>query len=117
MPPPAQPLTPDATLRSAAKEAPVVASEESAEGRPVESQSLQARRVAARSEPNAEAREETSPREPTLGDLPRLESLTLADFAGNYEHVPALEDRTATAAEIEQAVEEFLADLNVPREP
>jgi type IV secretion system protein VirD4 len=116
MPPPAQPIAPDASLQPTAKEAPVVGSEAVGEGRPAEPRPSQAQSAAARPEPIAETREEASPREPTLSDLPRLNSLTLADFAGNYEHIPVLEDRTATEAEIEQAVEEFLADLNVPRE-
>lgn len=116
MPPPARPIAPDATLQPAAKEASVVASGAVGDGRSAEPLPSQAQSAAACSAPIAEAREERSPREPTLGDLPRLESLTLADFAGNYEHIPVLEDRTATEAEIEQAVEDFLADLNVPRE-
>jgi type IV secretion system protein VirD4 len=114
MAPPAQPIAPDATLRSAAKDAPVAASEADAAGRPAEPQRPQAQNIDATS--RLEAGEEASLREPTLEDLPRLESLTLADFPGNYEHVTVPEDRAATDSEIQAAVEQFLADLPVSRE-
>ena len=116
MPPPAQPIAPDASLRSAANDAPIGSLEDApVEGRSVEPASEQAQPAAGRSE--REAQQEVSPREPTLEDRPQLQSLTLADFATNYEHVSPLEDRATTRAEIEEAVEEFLAGLNLSREP
>jgi type IV secretion system protein VirD4 len=117
MPPPAQPIAPDATLRSAAKDVPVAAPEApAAEGRPQQALRPQAQNADASVEPRIEAREEASSREPTLEDLPRLESLTLADFAGNYEHVTMLEDHTATESEIQAEAEQFVADLTASRE-
>jgi type IV secretion system protein VirD4 len=117
MPSLAQPIAPDATLRPAAKDAPIAATEAAAaEGRPPEVQQPQAQNVEASPEPRIETAEKVSMREPTLDDLPRLETLTLADFAGNYEHVTVLEDHTATESEIEAEVDQFLADLNLPRE-
>ena len=116
MPPPAQPIAPDASLRSAANDAPIGTLEDApVEGRSAERASEQAQPAAGRSE--REGEEQVSPREPTLEDRPQLQSLTLADFATNYEHVSPLEDRATTRAEIEEAVEEFLAGLNLSREP
>lgn len=115
MSPPAQPIAPDATLRSAPQDALAAAPESAtAEGRPAEAQRPQAQSAGAGLERSVEAREEAIPREPTIEDLPRLESLTLADFAGSYEHVTVPEDRAATEGEIQAAVEQFLAGL--PRE-
>lgn len=117
MPPPEQPVAPDATLRSSAKDELVAAPEAAAsEGRPAEPQRGQAQHAQGSPEPPVGAREEASLREPTLDDLPQLESLTLADFAGNYEHVTEPEGRVATDVEIQAAVEDFLAGLNVPHE-
>lgn len=117
MPPPVQPIAPDATLRSAAKEAPAAALDAvAAEGRPAEPQRPQEQNANASPERLVEAPEEASPREPTVEDLTRLESLRLADFPGNYEHVTVPEDRVATESEIQAAVDQFLAGLAVPRE-
>jgi type IV secretion system protein VirD4 len=115
MPPPAQPIAPDATLRSAPQDA-VAADPDAAlaEGRLAEAQRTRAQNADAILERPAEPREEASPREPTMEDLSRLESLTIADFAGDYEYVSVPEDRTATEGEIQAAVEQFLAGL--PRE-
>jgi hypothetical protein len=51
-------------------------------------------------------------REPTLDDLPRLDSLTLEDFGGKFENVKVPEGRPATETEIQAAVDQFLADLS-----
>ena len=117
LPPPAQPIAPDATLRSAAKDGAVAAPDTAAaEGRPAEPQLPQALNAEANAKLPVEPRQETSLCEPTLDDLPRLKSLTLADFAGNYEHVCVPEGRASTDVEIHEAVEQFLAGLNVPCE-
>jgi len=117
MPPPAQPIAPDATLRSAAKDAPPPAPETvAAEGRSAEPQRPQAQEARVGPEPETQAQEEVSVREPTLDDLPRLESLTLADFARSHGHIAAPEDHVATESEIHTAVEEFLAGLPLSRE-
>lgn len=116
MPPPSQPIAPDATLRSAAHDAELAAPEAApAEGRPADPQRSQEQNASVGPQP-LEAPVEGSPREPTLEDLPRLESLTLADFAGHYEHVTVPEDRAATEGEIQVAVDQFLASLNISRE-
>jgi len=116
MAPPAQPIAPDAALRSAANDAPVTGAEAAGEGRPAEPQRPQAQITDPNPERLIEAREEAILREPTLDDLSRLESLTLTDFAGNYEQVTVPENRTATESEIEAAVEQFLAGLPAGRE-
>lgn len=117
LPPPAQPIAPDASLRSAANDAHAAAPEGAgAVAGPAALERGQAQNTAANPEPLTESLEEPGMREPTLDDLPRLESLTLADFAGNYDHITAPEGHTATEGEIQMAVEEFLAGLNVPRE-
>ena len=117
MPPPAQPIAPDATWRSAGNDAEPAAPEVAAtEGRPAEPQRPQEQNASAAPEPLIEEPGQGSPREPTLEDLPRLGSRTLADFAGHYEHVAVPEDRAATDGEIQLAVDQFLADLNISRE-
>jgi type IV secretion system protein VirD4 len=117
LPPPAQPIAPDATLRSAPKELSVDAPERAAaEGRPAEPQGAQAQNAERSPGHLTEAHNEPILREPTLDDLPRLESLTLADFGGNYDRITASEGHTATESEIQAEVEQFLAGLNVPRE-
>lgn len=114
-PPPAQPIAPDATLRSAPQDALAAVPESAAaEGRPAQAQRPQTQNADASFERAVEAREAARSREPTIEDLPRLESLTLADFEGDYEHVAVPEDRMVTEGEIQAAVEQFLAGL--PRE-
>ena len=116
MPPPVQPISPDASLRWAANDAPIGAPEDApVEGRPAAPHPGPSQPGA--SSPESEAQQEVTARKPTLEDLPQLQSLTLEDFAADYEHVSPLEDHTATPAEIEEAVEEFITGLNVSREP
>jgi type IV secretion system protein VirD4 len=50
-------------------------------------------------------------REPTVADLPTLDSLTLEDFVGKYDQVEVRQDRPATPEELQRAVDQFLAGL------
>ena len=114
MPPPVQPVAPDATLRCA----PQIATAEAPVGVPAESRAAEARGaeetpVNANLEPPVAPTQEAPARPPTLDDLPQLESLTLADFAGHYEHVTVPDGRTATDDEIKTAVDQFLSGFSV----
>jgi type IV secretion system protein VirD4 len=112
MPPPVQPIAPDATLRCA----PEAAAAEThvgvpAEGRATDARGEEEKSVNAHLEPPVAPAQEAPGRPPTVDDLPQLESLTLADFAGHYEHVTVPEGRTATDDEIKTAVDQFLSEF------
>lgn len=118
MPPPVQPIAPDAGLRIPAREITAAPAEAaSADSRAAQPQRGEEPTVNANAGEPVAAPEGPRPREPTLDDLPKLQSLTLADFAGRYEHVTVPEGREATDAEIREAVDQFLAGLYAGPEP
>jgi type IV secretion system protein VirD4 len=117
MPPPVQAAAPDATLRPRPQDGLALPSEATAaEGRASEPHEPEAQQPNESAQPTAEPVKEAHSREPTLEDLPRLESLTLGDFVGRYDHINAPRDRPATDNEIQAAVDEFLAGLSGPPE-
>jgi type IV secretion system protein VirD4 len=119
LPPPVQPVAADAALRHTAESADTKAllraglactsaTEAGAElNRANAASGVDVDRPTPASDP-----EEIRMREPTLDDLPRLDSLTLEDFGGKFENVKVPEGRPATETEIQAAVDQFLADLS-----
>jgi hypothetical protein len=59
-----------------------------------------------------ELAEETSVwREPEASDITRLDSMTLADFGTNLDHIQLPQDRPPSEGELQTAVDQFLAAL------